>query len=141
KSTNKTRINKVDNITLESIKKVIDMDHIDQRPGPSFENSSEVISKRALNALKPEEKIVGNEALDKSNHEMLTVYEVNKVKNPVKVIEMLDVIQSIHIDIENNKSNGKLLVSEINDEKKDKKIDDLPELDREVIQNIKWTKM
>ncbi|CAG8480179.1 35343_t:CDS:10 [Gigaspora margarita] len=49
-------------------------------------------------------------------------------------------VQSVHIDVENNRSNGKLLVSKMNNEKEDRKMDDLPELDREVIQNIKWDK-
>ncbi|CAG8480158.1 35342_t:CDS:2 [Gigaspora margarita] len=49
-------------------------------------------------------------------------------------------VQSVHIDVENDRSNGGLLVSKMNDKKEDRKMDDLPELDREVIQNIKWDK-
>ncbi|KAF0471570.1 hypothetical protein F8M41_025227 [Gigaspora margarita] len=44
----------------------------------------------------------------------------------------------LKVDVKNNRSNGELLVSKMNDEKEDKKMDNLPELDREVIQNIKW---
>ncbi|KAF0509352.1 hypothetical protein F8M41_018590 [Gigaspora margarita] len=79
------------------------------------------IDQRKLNELDLEEDSMNDKTLDKSNYEMLV--RAN---------------QEQQSSIENDGSNMKLLVSKINDEDKDKKMDDLPELDREVIQNIKW---
>ncbi|CAG8604086.1 36126_t:CDS:2 [Gigaspora margarita] len=116
---NKTGINKVDNKTLGRTKGLVlrVVSKVEKETSWNYQKYAEWI----LNELDLEEDSMNDKALDKSNYEMLV--RAN---------------QEQQSSIENDGSNMNLLVSKINDEDKDKKMDDLPELDREVIQNIKW---
>ncbi|RIB21462.1 hypothetical protein C2G38_2176504 [Gigaspora rosea] len=93
---NETRINKVDNKTLESVRRAINTDYIDRISGLSLENSIEtsrnytkyakmgIVNIKELQVLGLEEEIVGDKVLDKSNHGMLDNNKSNKERNNKK---------------------------------------------------------